>query len=224
MYIWGNTATGNPNPSGTPYEGAGYTEFTTSGSSWWGLGFVSTAPVDFSMFTYAKYTLHFAIKTTSSMPIFVKLEGANGTTGVVYLSGKNAFARDGQWHVIEIPMADFFAQGLVWNGPVTANNYFTLVSEGNIAGSVVGFDDVWFFKEQSTGIDYVKTNANQLSVYQNAGTVYVSGLDVNTPIEIISLTGAIVKKTTATEIYVGDLAKGLYIVKAGSKTAKIIIK
>ncbi|MCD7971794.1 MAG: T9SS type A sorting domain-containing protein [Candidatus Azobacteroides sp.] len=226
MYIWENTATGNPNPSGEPYEGASYTEVTTGGNTWFGLGFVSEAFVDYDIFVYSTYKLHFAIKTTSEMPLFVKLEGAQGA-GSVYLQGKYAFPRDGEWHVIEIPLEDFFAQGLGWSGPVKDKNYFSIVSENNVPNSTIGFDDVYFEKtgENTTGIEEGGNPVAKetFSVYQMGNTLYVENTDENATIELINLNGITVKRTANKEIYVGDLLKGVYIIKAGSKVAKVMI-
>lgn len=144
LYVWEKTADA-VETSGDAYEGAQFASLKLSATlKWFGLGVVSDNGVDFSPFTKQKYTLQFALKTSSLMPLFVKLEGLNGTTAVCYLSGKYDFKRDNKWHYIQIPMADFLNQGLDWNGTISKNNYFTLISEKSESNSIISFDAIRF--------------------------------------------------------------------------------
>ncbi len=143
FYIWENTATGET-LNDTPYEGAEYTRLTIN-SGWFGIGFVSDDPVDFSFFQRKEMVLHFALRTTATCPLFVKLEGgAYPGSATVYLQGLYDVARDGEWHVVEIPVSAFQAAGLIWAGNVKGKNYFTLVSENSTPGQVIDLDYVYF--------------------------------------------------------------------------------
>lgn len=152
LYVWENTATEGP-ASGDAYEGGQFASLKLSATlKWFGFGVVSDNTVDFSPFTKQKYTLQVALRTTSLMPLFIKLEGLNGTTAVCYLSGKYDFKRDDQWHLIQIPMADFLNQGLDWNGTISKNNYFSLISEKSESGAVINFDAIRFIAGEPEAI------------------------------------------------------------------------
>jgi len=144
MYLWENTVSGTTETD-SPYEGAYYSKLVVK-SGWFGIGFINDQPIDFSTFAQNNFILHFAIKTTANCPLFVKLE-SGGYPGFakVNLSGRYNVVRNGQWHVIEIPMSAFFAQGLVWNGNMSGKNYFTLISEQSTAGQVINLDYVYFY-------------------------------------------------------------------------------
>lgn len=142
LYVWENTAEIYENNDLVAYEGSQYSCLHITNGAWWGFGIVSDAAVDMSAVTQQPYYLRFAIATTSLMPLFVKLEGNNGTSAVCYLQGKYQFRRDGQWHLIQIPMTDFLYQGLDWSAPIAGKNYFSLVSEQSQADYLVSFDAI----------------------------------------------------------------------------------
>jgi hypothetical protein len=78
--------------------------------------------------------------------LFVKLEsGGYPGSAKIDLKGRYDVPRDGKWHVIEIPMSAFFAQGLTWNGNMSGKNFFTLISEQSTPGQVISMDYVYFF-------------------------------------------------------------------------------
>ena len=142
LYIWENTATDYADSTLEPFEGAQFSCLHITNPAWFGFGFSSTQPLDFSPLYRQPYYLRFAISTTSLMPLFVKLEGANGTSAVVHLQGKYQFRRDGNWHVVQIPMSDFLYQGLDWSKPSPVSNYFSIVSEQAQADYLLAFDAV----------------------------------------------------------------------------------
>ncbi len=142
LYVWENTAVNYDNTELEAYEGSQFSCLHITNNSWFGFGIVSDAAVDLSPMTKQPYYLRFAVATTSLMPLFVKLEGNNGTSAICYLQGKYQFRRDGQWHVVQIPMTDFLYQGLDWSTPVSGKNYFSLVSEKATADYLLSFDAI----------------------------------------------------------------------------------
>lgn len=142
LYVWENTAENYENTDLEAFEGSQFSCLHITNGTWFGFGVVSDAAVDLSPITKQPYYLRFAIATTSLMPLFVKIEGNNGTSAVCYLQGKYQFRRDGNWHVVQIPMTDFLYQGLDWSAPVSGKNYFSLVSEKSQADYLLSFDAI----------------------------------------------------------------------------------
>lgn len=141
LYIWENTATGET-LTDTPYEGGEYLRLHVA-SGWFGLGFVSDDAVDMSVFSRKNMVLHFAVRTKSTCPLFVKLEGGTYPGSArVDLKGIYDVARDGEWHLIQIPMTDFLYQGLDWSTPIAGKNYFALVSEQSQTDYLLSFDAI----------------------------------------------------------------------------------
>lgn len=142
LYIWDDTAADYPDSDLEAYEGSQFSCLHITNGTWFGFGVVSDEAVDMSAMYEQPYYLRFAIATNSLMPLFVKLEGNNNTSAVVYLQGKYHFRRDGQWHLVQIPMSEFLNQGLDWHEPVAAKNYFSLVSEQATKDYLLSFDAV----------------------------------------------------------------------------------
>lgn len=216
LYVWENTATGITQ-DGLAYEGAQYSNLKIN-SAWFGFGFINTTPKNFTCFAYKKFILHFALKTTSNMPLFVKLEGRGVAT--VNLTGKYAFNRDGQWHKIEIPMSEFFNQGLVWDGPMANKNYFTLISDIAEPNAIIGFDYIYFYADKSSAVNSLEKN--KLQILQNKTSLHVVNTG-NQLITIYNLQGAIVYNGTLDIISTTKFSKGIYLAKVGNQIAKFIL-
>lgn len=153
LYVWENTAEAYENNDLVAYEGSQYSCLHITNPAWWGFGVISDAAVDMSAIAQQPYYLRFAIATTSLMPLFVKLEGNNGTSAVCYLQGKYQFRRDGEWHLIQIPMTDFLYQGLDWSTPIAGKNYFALVSEQSQADYLLSFDAITIEAGEPQSVD-----------------------------------------------------------------------
>ncbi len=83
------------------------------------------------------------------------------------------------------------------------------------------WDDFWVYDViQTSGIDDVTADGGW-SVTVEGGTIYISGLDGITPIEIYSVTGQCAYRGTSTEI--SNLPKGIYIIRIGSVAKKIAL-
>ena len=216
LNVWENTATGIAQ-EGLAYEGAQYSNLKIN-STWFGFGFINTVNRDFTCFKYKNFILHFALKSTSNMPLFVKLEGRGEAT--VNLAGKYAFTRDGLWHKIEIPMSEFFNQGLVWDGPMANKNYFTLVSETAEPNATIGFDYVYFYADKSSALNTV--NQEKLQILQNATSIHITNAN-NREITIYSIQGKVVYRGTSDIIATVSYPKGIYLAKAGSLITKFIL-
>ncbi|MDD4969008.1 MAG: hypothetical protein PHT07_06225 [Paludibacter sp.] len=216
LNVWENTATGIAQ-EGLAYEGAQYSNLKIN-SAWFGFGFINTVNRDFTCFKYKNFILHFALKSTSNMPLFVKLEGRGEAT--VNLTGNYGFARDGQWHKIEIPMSEFFNQGLVWDGPMANKNYFTLVSQTAETNATIGFDYVYFYADKSSAISTV--NQEKLQILQNATSIHIANAN-NREITIYSIHGKVLYRGTSDIISTVNYPKGIYLIKAGSICTKFIL-
>ena len=85
--------------------------------------------------------------------------------GVYDLDTEN-LPRDGEWHEVEFPVSDLFAQGLVWEGEQQGVNYFSLVSETAEQGAVLDFDGAYFYatglKDDAGVVDAVSGKENKL--------------------------------------------------------------
>ncbi|HPF37725.1 MAG TPA: glycoside hydrolase family 16 protein [Phycisphaerae bacterium] len=111
FYIWENTLVDRPT---NPYEGSSSISLGSApGPLWFGAAFTPNIKYDLSAFRYPDSRLRVAMKTSSPVKfqIGMKSGGINdiGQTWIDFVSGADpyGFARDGQWHVLEIPMSDF---------------------------------------------------------------------------------------------------------------------
>lgn len=83
--------------------------------------------------------------------------------------------------------------------------------------------------EQIVAVDDINKPVKQLIITPNPAKDYieVSGAPLNTSIQVLNLNGQVVMSTPGTtghyRIYVGDLQKGVYFVKAGTVVGKVVI-
>jgi beta-glucanase (GH16 family) len=110
FYIWENTL--QP-ATQTPYEGSASMAFTsTPGLTWFGAAFTPTIKYDLTAFRYPTSKLHLALKTTSTTTFRLGMRSGNvddiGQKWIEFEAGNDpyGFVRDGNWHVVEIPMTD----------------------------------------------------------------------------------------------------------------------
>jgi len=104
LFVIGTTSTGT-------YEGDVAMSFTTDMSKDWAMVSLkpATPTVDISAFANGYY--NFAIKSSSNGTILVRLQ-SSGQKGIITFdatSDKYGFKRDGGWHLVSIPIADFLA-------------------------------------------------------------------------------------------------------------------
>jgi hypothetical protein len=144
LFIWGDTL--NP-VAQNPYEGAESLSFTSApGLQWFGAAFTSAVKYDLSAWDNPNATLNFSMKTSSTTTFYVGMKSGNligpppvwggnndGPAGVGQVWIKFApggdpygFVRDGNWHAIEIPIADIVGD--------------TDLSQVNIPFQILGID------------------------------------------------------------------------------------
>ena len=99
-----------------PYEGSESLSFQSApGLDWFGAAFTPNVKYNLAAFDNPNGKLNFAMKTSSSVTFQVGMKSGNmdgvGQKWITFQSGSDpyGFARDGQWHVVEIPVADFVA-------------------------------------------------------------------------------------------------------------------
>lgn len=105
----------------------------------------------------------------------------------------------------------------------SANPTFDIVSEGKKS---TGYKSIRFEgDDQMNAVDQEKS-APQIAVYPNPvqNTIYLTGVDEDSQVEIINMNGVVVKNQQGTEIDVTDLAAGTYLLKVDSAAVKFIKK
>ncbi|MGB5930548.1 MAG: discoidin domain-containing protein, partial [Cyclobacteriaceae bacterium] len=155
LFIWENTL---QEVTQSPYEGSESLSFTSaSGFAWFGMGIKAAIKHDLSGF--ADGSLHFALKTSSATPFSIGMKSGNvdgiGQAWIAFRNGNDpyGFVRDGQWHVVEIPLSDFS------NVDLTAvNQFFQLLGTEGAIGNIE-IDDI-YIKGTSTGSQNPNPNPN----------------------------------------------------------------
>ena len=114
FFVWENTL--NPTAQ-TPYEGSESLSFTSAaGLNWFGAAFTPNVKHNMTAFSYPESKLRFAMKTSSTATFQIGMKSGNvdgiGQQWITFASGSDpyGFMRDGNWHVVEIPMADMTSE------------------------------------------------------------------------------------------------------------------
>jgi beta-glucanase (GH16 family) len=109
-YIWESTLVP---ATQHPYEGSSCMSYATApGLAWFGAAYTPFVKFNLTAFRFPDSKLHFAMKTTSTVTFQIGMKSGNiaeiGQKWITFQNGSDpyGFARDGQWHVIEIPMTD----------------------------------------------------------------------------------------------------------------------
>ena len=110
FFIWANTMTATTQH---PYEGAQDISLLSAGLGWTGMAFTPNIKYNLTAYRYSGCQLQFAMKTTTTTPFMIGMKSGNidgvGQKWITFQSGSDpyGFARDGNWHVVSIPMSDF---------------------------------------------------------------------------------------------------------------------
>jgi beta-glucanase (GH16 family) len=113
FFIWGNTMV---TATQHPYNGDtnDISLVAAPGLTWSGLAFTPNVKYNLSAFQYSNCNLVFALKTTSTTPFMVGMQsGTLNGVGQKWInfggSGSDpyGFVRDGNWHVVSIPLSAF---------------------------------------------------------------------------------------------------------------------
>ncbi|MCB9858444.1 MAG: family 16 glycosylhydrolase [Phycisphaerales bacterium] len=110
FYVWEHTLVDLPQD---PYEGSASLAFQSApGLTWFGAAFTPAIKYNLSAFRFPESKLHFALKTNSTVDFRLGMRSGNvDDIGQKWIDFKNGndpygFVRNGNWHVVEIPMAD----------------------------------------------------------------------------------------------------------------------
>lgn len=179
---------------------------------WTGLGYNvgKSHPIDLSGID-DDYVFHISVKSSSKQPVdFYLVDGKKREAHLVF-GDKNYdkhevidnFPRDNKWYNIDIPMTyleDYFGLSFK-NDKAYEDNNLLCVLMGTTLGQILDYDAAFFYNPHniSTGIHEVETTGNT----QSQAVVY-------------TLDG---KRVT---LQYAEANKGIYVVKQGDKTKKVI--
>ncbi|MEE3370011.1 MAG: family 16 glycosylhydrolase [Planctomycetota bacterium] len=143
FYIWEKTLR---QERGQPYEGLASKRLRSApGANWFGAAFTPNVKHDLSAYRSPDAKLHFCLKTRSRTPFLVGMKSGNvdglGQKWIPFRPGRDpyGFARDGKWHVIQIPMSEIAAEVDLSQ----VSQFFQILSrDGRIAD--LEFDDICF--------------------------------------------------------------------------------
>ena len=142
FFIWEQTMTATTQH---PYEGSLDISLLSAGLGWTGMAFTPNVKYNLTAFRYPGCQLQFAMKTTTTTPFMLGMKSGNidgvGQKWITFQQGSDpyGFTRDGQWHVVSIPMSDFAPE--VDLGAVS--QFFEILSSA-AAISNIELDDIHF--------------------------------------------------------------------------------
>lgn len=134
LYIWEQTLVDGATLT---YNGQPALNYVHNNKGWFGLGFTADEQIDLSAFETGN--LHLAMKSSSTETLNLTINIGLAAGTVVFTSGSDpyGFARDGQWHELTIPLADF--DGVSLAGVTTL---LSLNGTGNITD--IALADIYF--------------------------------------------------------------------------------
>lgn len=221
LYVWEGTLSSFKDDN--IYEGENDWAFKgVSGKTWFGFGITSDNPFD--MTAYKNGALHFTLRTAAQNEFWIGIDGANNTKPRITFPANNGlygFKRDGQWHNIVIPMADFIAKGL---DPGGCGNIFMLGGAG--APAAICIDDVYFSTDgksidnpvinPATSVSQI--NNLKVNIYPNPvkGSFMIKGVEKKSELEIVDMSGRLMLKSnylSSEHIDVHQFEKGIYFIR-----------
>jgi beta-glucanase (GH16 family) len=111
FFVWANTLVPIAQH---PYEGSQDISLQSApGLTWFGMAFTPNVKYNLTAFRYPGCILEFAMKTSSTATFVLGMKSGNidgvGQKWITFQAGSDpyGFVRDGQWHVVQIPMSDF---------------------------------------------------------------------------------------------------------------------
>lgn len=240
LYIWDGTYADN-GASGANFYGGfnGYLDLKVGTAGWSGAGFALSKAInpnyyiDFTKLT-ADHKFHMALKSTAKNSHLFFLWGGANLNGAVCIGSEafvdngvsNApvaeFTRDGKWHSVEIPISTFMDKGFRAPEPFNDGNYFSFLS-GGTSGNVISMDAIFIYKDL-TGNSLGETDADANNLQAIVTDNVVSFVGANAPVQIYNIAGNHIATLDEPIIGVDELSSGVYIAKAGTATAKFIIK
>lgn len=211
LYPWEDTVISGAAMGGNSFGvESGYTAWTVGDKGWSGLGFsIDRAGLTNLSAINEKYSLHFAVKSTTEQPIeFIVTDGNNKAAYIVL--GKESydghapigdFSRDNTWTNVDVPMSWLMRQGLDFRPAKAYGGNIISVLCGTKAGDKVDYDAIFFHgpKDKSTGI--------KTAIDDDATETRLMG--------IYNLSGMKVESMSA---------PGIYIVRTNKGTKKVLVK
>lgn len=159
FYLWNGFEAGTP--SGNNFYGSeeGWTSLIVNADDWSGAGFhigVGYGEVDLTAFNSApeEYVFHAAFKSSDANSVYTLLFH-DGISEVRVVIGATAhegvepytdFARDGEWHSVEIPITHLNEIGLTFEEPSLDKNILGVLA-GNVIGTTLDMDAAFFYKK-----------------------------------------------------------------------------
>ena len=143
FFVWANTMVA---AAQHPYEGTQDISLTSApGIIWSGMAFTPNVKYNLSAFRYTGCSLEFAMKTTTTATFMLGMKSGDidgvGQKWITFQAGSDpyGFARDGQWHVVDIPMSDFAPEV-----DLTAVSQFFEILSSTAPVSNIELDDIHF--------------------------------------------------------------------------------
>ena len=191
LYPWSDTVTPSAATGKNSFGVEGnYSAWTVGNQGWSGLGFFvnRNSLLDLSGIT-KDYSLHFAVKSTTTQPIDFEVVDGNGKEAHFVLGkeayGSNAavadFERDDTWYNVDIPMSWFIKKGLDFRTAKAFGGNLFCVMCGTKQGDKADYDTVFFHgpKKQATGINGVTIGGNDSTNPRDSYAVFdLSGRQV----------------------------------------------
>lgn len=208
LYPWEDTVSAGIAEGNNSYgNNGGYSSWVVGSKGWSGLGFNIAAIGLTSLQGITKdYSLHFAVKSTTTQPVMFTITDGNGKA-CKFVLGQEAydniapvgdFERDNTWHNIDIPVAYLIKQGLDFRtAKVYDGNIFSVLC-GMKEGDVIDYDAVFFHgpKDKTTGIEDITIDQPQAA-------------KGNYPLGIFDIQGRKVQSMDAPGIYIIRTAQGV---------------
>ncbi len=177
--------------------------------------------------TEANITAYSFIEQTGDATITNPIAGQNGTVDIEVEYGTDVTDLVATFELSYGASSDI--SGTIQESATTANDFTNTVTYTVTAedGTTIQDWDITVTIATSTGINYV-AKQNKFNFYPNPATNNIKLNSLNKNIQIIDITGKLVKQILVTShnqnINISDLQKGIYFVKSGNDVKKLIKK
>ncbi len=236
FYIWeGTFIPGDGSYPGVGYTGLsseGYTAVTTGTVGWTGAGYnvnkgagVNLSHWDdntrfhlsYMSFGTAPESIALVINDNDDFnkPAKVALGPSFNDNGAIFPSVGAASNDD--WQALDISFAELkkvyplfdYQKTTAWTGNILS------ILAGPTPGRSISLDAFYFYTSGDSAVQGIEEDAT-LIITSNTVNSTVAG------IEVFDLGGKLVKASDSTVLGINDLAKGIYVVKSGNRTQKIV--
>lgn len=241
LYVWENTFTGGDGSyPGVDAQMDGYTSLTVTSVGWSGAGFnLANKAGDFSHFTDDTH-FHFAIRTETSLTgaaiivgdVFEQNNTDSKWTPAKVSVGESAFVDNGKTYPL---IGALDAEG-DWAGfditfrqlkklypefsytPQSVKGNVVSFLAGGVSGQNICLDAMYFYTPNDGAVEGITADAD---IVVTNKTINASGAN---EIALYNLAGQLVKKANSSAMGIENVAKGVYVVKAGNAVKKVVLK